>query len=197
MTTFFLIRHGATDPMTSRIAGRMPGVHLNEVGQTQAARLPDRLQQFGIEAVYSGPLERVRETAEPLCRRLGLTLKVAPEFDEIDFGDWTNCAFDDLASDPRWQQFNRVRSSTAPPNGELMLEAQTRALRKMAELCAQHRTVAIVSHGDVLRAVLMHFLGIHLDLFFRLEVSPASISIVEWGGAEARVLCVNGAAEKT
>src|SRR4051812_3246925 len=197
MTTFFLIRHGATDPMTSRIAGRMPGVHLNEVGQTQAARLPDRLQHYAIEAVYSGPLERVRETAEPLCRRLGLTLQVAPEFDEIDFGDWTNCAFADLASDPRWQQFNRVRSSTAPPNGELMLEAQTRALRKMAELCAQHRSVAIISPGDDLRARLPLCVGIDLVLFCRTAGCPASISIVEWGGAEPRVLCVNGVTEKT
>jgi probable phosphomutase (TIGR03848 family) len=191
MTTFVLIRHGATDIMKSRIAGRMPGIHLNEAGQTQAARLPDRLRQFGIESVYSGPLERVRETAEPLCRELGLQLQVAQEFDEIDFGDWTNRTFEDLTSDPLWQRFNTVRSSTAPPNGELMLEAQTRALRKMAELCERHRIVAIVSHGDVLRAILIHFLGIHLDLFFRIEISPASISVVEWGGADPRVICVN------
>src|SRR5205085_10507784 len=115
MTTFYLIRHGATDLMTTRIAGRMPGVHLNELGRAQAARLPGRLQQCGIEAVYSGPLERVRETAEPLCQHLGLILEVADEFDEIDFGDWTNRTFEELASDPLWERFNTVRSNTAPP----------------------------------------------------------------------------------
>jgi probable phosphoglycerate mutase len=196
MTTFFLIRHGATDVMTNRIAGRMPGVHLNEVGRAQAAELRDRLQDCGIEAVYSGPLERVRETAEPLCQQLGLTLQVANEFDEIDFGDWTNRTFEELASDPLWQRFNTVRSGTAPPNGELMLEAQSRALRKMNELYGQFRAVAIVSHGDVLRALLMHFLGVHLDLIFRIQVSPCGLSIVEWGAAGPRVLCLNAGGEK-
>ena len=190
-TNFLFIRHGAHDLLGKRIAGRQAGVHLNALGEEQAEQLSKRLSLLPIDAIYSGPLERVRETADPICRQFGLPLQIAEEFTEIDFGEWTNCSFDELANDARWQQFNSFRSSTCAPAGELMLETQARVLRKLEELRSQHQFVAIVSHGDVIRATLAHFLGVHLDSFHRIEIDPASLSLVEIGDDFVKVRLVN------
>jgi probable phosphoglycerate mutase len=190
-TNFLFIRHGAHDLLGKRIAGRQPGVHLNSLGEQQAECLAERLSLLPIDAIYSGPLERVRETAAPICRQFNLPLEVAEEFTEVDFGDWTNCTFEALSAVPLWRQFNSFRSSTRPPHGELMLEIQARVLRKLAELRLQHQFVAIVSHGDVIRATLAHFLGVHLDSFHRLEIDPASSSLVEVGDDFVKVRLLN------
>src|SRR5436305_11011237 len=92
MATFFLIRHGANDLLDRAIAGRLPGVHLNAHGRQQAERLAERLAQEPIRRIYSSPLERARETAQPLADRLGLEMRIAPELNEIDFGDWAGQA---------------------------------------------------------------------------------------------------------
>lgn len=179
MTNFLFIRHSEHDYLGRAIAGRLPGVHLNELGREHAEQLAVKVSRLPIDAIYSGPLERVRETAEPICRRFKLPLQVADEFTEIDVGVWQDRAFTDLAQEPLWQRFNSFRSNTAPPGGELMLEVQARVIRKLKELRGQHRFVAIVTHGDVVRCVMAHFLGMHLDLFFRIEIDPASLSVVE------------------
>jgi broad specificity phosphatase PhoE len=191
MSTFFLVRHGATDMMRDRIAGRMPGVHLNATGRAEAEWIAQRLATAGIEAVYSGPLARAQETARPLCERLGVPLEIAAAFDEIDFGAWTNCTFVELDAQPHWQRFNAFRSTTAPPGGELMLAAQARAVQYLDQLRLRHRAAAIVSHGDVIRALVAHFLGLHLDFFQRIEISPGSITILELEDWGARLRLVN------
>lgn len=191
VTNYLFIRHGAHDYLGRAIAGRLPGVHLNERGRDQAEHLAAKLSLLPIDAVYSSPLERARETAEPTAMRANLPLRIAEEFTEIDFGEWTDHAFADLSDQPRWQHFNGFRSSTTAPGGELMLEVQTRVLRKLADLRGEHRFVAIFSHGDVIRATMAHFLGVHLDLFQRIEIDPASLSIVECGDDFTRVRLLN------
>lgn len=192
MNTFFLIRHGATDIMRERIAGRMPDVHLNAVGRAQAEQIAERLAQMPIEAIYSSPLERAQETAQPLCQRLGLFLGRAEGFDEINFGEWTNCAFVELDPQDHWQRFNSLRSLTTPPGGEPMLAVQLRAVHQVEQLRARHRVAAIVSHGDVIRALIAYFLGLHLDFLHRIEISPASISILELNDCGPQLRLVNG-----
>jgi len=190
-TNFLFIRHGAHDLLGKRIAGRQEGVHLNSLGEQQAGQLAERLSLLPIDAIFSGPLERARETAAPLAKRFDLPLQIADEFTEVNFGDWTNATFQELANVPLWSHFNSHRSATAAPNGELMLDIQARVIRKLAELGQQHRFVAIVSHGDVIRATLAHFLGTPLDLFQRLEIDPASTSLVECGDDFVRVRLLN------
>ncbi len=192
MSTFFLIRHGATDMMRERIAGRMPGVHLNATGRIEAERIAERLANVGIEAVYSGPLERAQETAAPLCRHLDLPLEIAPAFDEVDFGDWTGCSLRELEPQPGWKRFNSFRSSAAPPGGELMLAVQLRGVAQIEQLRLRHRVVAVVSHGDVIRGLTAHFLGLHLDFLQRIEISPASITILELDDWGAQFRLING-----
>ena len=190
-TNFVFIRHGAHDYLGRAIAGRLPGVHLNELGRKQAEHLAEKLSLLPVDAVYSGPLERVRETAEPVCRQFNLPHQIADEFTEIGVGEWQDRAFTELSQLPLWKQINSFRSSTQFPGGELMLEVQVRALRKLNELRGKHRFVVIVTHGDVIRAVMAHFLGMHLDLFLRIEIDPASLSLLEYGDEYAIVRLLN------
>ncbi|HSH37884.1 MAG TPA: histidine phosphatase family protein [Chthoniobacterales bacterium] len=181
MANFLFIRHGAHDYLGRAIAGSRPGVHLNELGRGQAEHLVEKLSRLSIDAIYSGPLERVRETAEPLCRARNLPLQVADEFTEIGLGEWTDRTFTALAAEQLWGQYNSFRSSTTAPQGELMLEVQARVVRKLTELRRHHQVIVIVTHGDVIRTAFAHFLGVHLDLFHRIEIDPASLSVLELG----------------
>jgi len=192
MTTFLLIRHAEHDLLGRVLAGRKPGVHLNPAGKVQAERLARRLATLKIDALYSSPLERAGDTAWPLATSTGLELQIAEEFDEIDFGEWTGKSFDALNADPQWRQFNTKRSISCAPGGEWMLEVQARLVRKLRELHENFSaTIAIVSHGDVIKALVAHYAGIPLDLFHRVEISPASLSIVTLDGSEPRILLVN------
>jgi broad specificity phosphatase PhoE len=181
MANFLFVRHGAHDYLGRAIAGSKPGVHLNEYGRRQAEHLPEKLSLLDIDAIYSGPLERVRETAEPLCRARNLPLQIADEFTEIGLGEWVDQTFSDLAAEQLWGHYNSFRSSTTAPGGELMLEVQARVVRKLTELRRTHQFVVIVTHGDVIRTAFAHFMGVHLDLFQRMEVDPASLSLLELG----------------
>jgi probable phosphomutase (TIGR03848 family) len=193
MTRFLLIRHATNDIVNKRLAGRMGGVHLNEEGRAQAEKLAALLRNLPITAIYSSPLERAMETAEPLAQALHLRTIPYEGFLEIDLGQWTNCAFEDLAQQPLFQRFNTFRSCTRIPGGELMPEAQTRIIAGLEKLCSQHRdeTVAVVSHSDMIKAAIAHYAGIHLDLFQRIEISPASVSIIEVYDETARILLLN------
>ena len=120
-----------------------------------------------------------------------------PQLDEIDYGEWSGQSFDDLRGIAQWRDFNSLRSCTRIPGGELMIEVQARVLALMELLCRRHpgMTVALISHADVIRGALAHCLGMPLDLVLRLEVSPASISIVAMQQDGPRVLCINNTEE--
>jgi probable phosphomutase (TIGR03848 family) len=197
MTTFLLIRHALTDYVDKAIAGWTPDVHLNDVGRAQAERLTERLAQAPIAALYSSPLERARETAAPLAERLGLEVRIREAFGEIRYGEWTGMPLTELAGDQRWLKFNSVRSLTRPPNGETMLEVQSRAIAALEELRDQHPRdmVAVVSHGDVIKAAVIHFAGIPIDFYYRFEISPASVSVVTIDDHAPRLLRINDTGE--
>ena len=195
MTTFVFVRHGENDLISTRVAGRQPGIHLNDAGREQAQQIAERLGHSPIDAIYAGPLERACETAAPLCERLNLPLQIAAEFNEINFAGWTNCTFDNLRQRRDFQVWNSFRSFSAPPDGEMMVEVQARVIRKLDELRKQHRFVVIFSHGDVIRATIAFALGIALDLFHRIKIDSASISAFELGEDWLRVLFVNASCD--
>jgi probable phosphoglycerate mutase len=197
MTTFLLIRHAAHDAVTHTLVGRQPGVTLSPMGRQQAQQLAARLAALPVTAIYSSPLARAMQTAEPLAMRLQLDIQCSEGFSEIDFGAWAGQRFDALASDPRWERWNSYRSGAPLPDGGLMLQVQARAVAALVELHRLHseQTVAIVSHSDVIKAALSHYLGAPLDLLQRIEISPASVSILalhEWG---AQVMRLNDTGE--
>lgn len=194
MTTFLLIRHGMTDAVGRFITGRRPGVRLNEQGGRQVEKLADVLSDARIAAVYSSPLERALETAQPIARTQGLETQVRDGLLEVDFGAWEGCSFEELSRLPGWKAFNSFRSQVRPPGGEHMLDVQRRMVGEMEDLLRRHpgESIALISHGDVIRAAIAHYLGVPLDLFLRLEISPASVSAIQLGETHARVPVVNG-----
>ena len=198
MAIFLLIRHAMCDPVGRSIAGRAPGVSLNAQGRQQAKALARRLSSLEIEAVFSSPLERALETAWPIADERGLQVETLAGLNEIDFGEWTGRALEDLAPAAQWQLFNRYRSGTRIPDGETMLEVVARSVKELEGLQQTHSEgslLAIVSHGDVLRGLIVHNLGMSLDLMFRLELDPASVSVLDLARQGPRLLLLNGGDE--
>jgi probable phosphoglycerate mutase len=196
VTTLLLVRHALCDPVGRSIAGRSPGVLLNAIGRAQAERLTERLAAAPIEALYSSPLERARETARPIAERLGLEIRVAPGLMELDYGDWTGLTLDQVRASTAWKEFNSFRSCARIPGGELMLEVQARAVAELERLREHHAGwVIAVSHGDVIRAAIAHYAGIPLDLMQRLEIGPASVSALSFDAGGVRILRLNDTGE--
>jgi broad specificity phosphatase PhoE len=168
-------------------------VHLNATGRQQAQRLAEALAGRGIQQIFSSPLERARETAEPLAARLQLPVQISPPLLEADFGDWTGKAFAELEHDERWRQWNTLRSLGRIPNGESMLEIQHRVVVELERLrwLFANQTLALFGHGDPLRSALVHYLGMPLDLLLRLEMSTACWSVVCVDDWQVKVLGVN------
>jgi probable phosphomutase (TIGR03848 family) len=194
-TTILLARHGDNDSVGHTLVGWTPGIHLNQRGRDQADRLAARLSDAPIQAVYSSPLERAVETAEPIARSHGLAVGLIEAVGEIRLGQWTNRAIRDLRDDPDWRRFNAQRSTTRIPGGETMLEVQTRMVDAFEALRRKHpdQTIVVVSHGDPIRGILMHYLGMPLDFIHRLEIGTASLSTIllhDWG---PQVLSINAA----
>ena len=186
-----LVRHGSHVLPPGILAGRLPGAGLSDEGRKQARRAGDRLVKAGgIDSVQCSPLERTYETAGIIGERLGLVPGQVPALVEIDFGGWTGKSFEELDRREDWQHWNHFRSGTRPPGGETMSEVLTRALRHVETLRSGTATV-LVSHCDVIRALLTHWLGMPGDLLLRLEIAPASISTVEIGPWGPRILRIN------
>jgi len=139
------------------------------------------------------------ETAAPIAQLTGLPVETSERFAEIQFGEWTGRTLDELSDVPEWRRFNTQRGMTRIPGGEHMLEVQSRVITEIETLRLRHPdgSVAIVSHMDVIRAAIAHFAGIHLDLIFRFDIAPASISIVEISERDPRILLLNDTGDDT
>ena len=192
MTVFHLVRHGER-PLGKVLVGRMPGVGLTERGRAEIAAVAARLSGEGVAAIYASPLQRTRESGEILAERLGLPLEFRDELSELDYGEWTGMTFEAIRADPRWQLWSRHRSIASIPGGETMREVQRRATETLMELHARHPedAVAIVSHGDVIRAALVFALGMPLDFYGRIEVAQGSISTIRIEPNAIRVVAIN------
>jgi probable phosphoglycerate mutase len=193
LTTFSFVRHGSHDLLGKALAGRSPDLRLNALGRYEAAAIVERLGRERIAAVYSSPQPRALETAAPLAAHLRLEPRIEPALDEIDFGDWTGRTFAALASDPQWRTWVEWRSFAQPPGGEAFAAVHRRVVEGMERLRRTHAgdTVALISHGDVIKAALAHCLGMSLDHLERFEIAPASVSVVAMGDGWAQVRRVN------
>jgi len=181
MTTVFLIRHADIDLIGKTLCGRTGGISLNARGTMQAERLARRLSRFPLNAIVCSPLDRACETARPLSALTGLEVKVSANLNEIAFGDWTGLSFDELSGIPGWKDFNHCRSCNRAPGGESLIEVQSRAVAEINKIAAEFPdgNIAVISHGDVIRAAIAYYMGIPLDLLTRFEISPASVSILK------------------
>src|SRR4051795_5864748 len=204
MTTVVLIRHGRTSANTSGVlAGRTPGVELDEVGRRQVADLGLRLSDVPLAAVVSSPLRRCRQTANAIVMAHGAPVEVQPEraLTECGYGDWTGRKLAELVKEKLWSTVQTQPSAVRFPNGEAMSEMAARATTAIrtwdTRLTAEHGSHAVwaaVSHGDVIKAILADALGMHLDAFQRILVDPASVSVVRYTPGRPFVVTMNTAA---
>ncbi len=195
MTRILLIRHGSTDLLGHVLYGRASGVHLNSEGVRQAELIGRSLkQQYSLDAIYSSPLDRALETAKPIAQACGKPVSVDEGITEIDFGEWVGKPFRELDDMESWMSFNKQRSTTWAPGGESMLEVQARAWRAIqtaGRIDNAGGTVAMISHGDVIRCVLLLLLGMPLDHIHRLEIAPGSVSEVVFGEYDPLIRSIN------
>jgi broad specificity phosphatase PhoE len=193
MTRFWLIRHGSHDWLGKTMVGRQPGVTLNARGHMEAADIARALQDVPLAAIYSSPLERTQQTAEPLAEIHGLSMRTDESLVEVDFGEWTGQTFDVLASDPRWEMWNCSRAKSRAPGGESMRAVEQRIVAVLERLAREHpdADVAVISHGDVLRAALLHYQGLSLDLIHTIDLGPAAIAVLEKGQGCTRLISLS------
>lgn len=201
MATVILVRHGrSTANATGVLAGRLPGVHLDDTGVAQAGAVGDRLAGVRLAAAVTSPLERCRETAREVLRRQQEPLRPSTDkqLSECDYGDWQGRPLKELAKEKLWRTVQAQPSAATFPGGESMRAMQDRAVaavrRHDARVDAEHGPDAVwlaVSHGDVIKSILADALGTHLDLFQRIHVDPASVSVVRYTESRPFVLGTN------
>lgn len=189
MPTLILVRHGRSAANTAGVlAGRTPGVQLDDTGREQAAALPGRLAPVPLAALVSSPMERCRETMAPLAQaRDGLPVHIDERIAECDYGDWTGRKLAELIDEPLMTTVQQHPSAAAFPGGESMRGMQTRAVEAVRDWNArvekEHGTDAcwlLCSHGDIIKSVAADALGLHLDLFQRISVGPCSVTVIRY-----------------
>ena len=195
MPLILLIRHGENDYVKkSRLSGRMPGIHLNEKGRAQAQTLAEKLKSAPIKAVYSSPLERAMETAEPLANALGLEVISRPGLIETDIGEWQGKTIKGLSRLKIWRKVLSAPSLMRFPGGESFTETQYRICQEIEWMRTQHDPkvlIACFSHADPIKLAIAYYLGMPLDMFQRLGVSPASITALHLGEGGSHLLTLN------
>nr|WP_315380237.1 histidine phosphatase family protein [uncultured Sphingomonas sp.] len=193
-----LIRHGAHDDVRQVLSGRSARSPLSAAGHSQAQWLAAHFgREEPIAAIHTSPRERTRATAEIIGGRIGVRAQVVEALDEVDFGAWTGRSFDELERDPAWREWNRQRSAVRPPDGEKMAEATARAVGHLDALVQRgwNGTLLCVSHCDIIRGVIAHYLGLGLDRLLAFDVDPGSVSTLLIGNWGARLLKLNGGQE--
>ena len=195
MPLLLLIRHGENEYVkTGKMAGRLPGVHLNERGKKQAAELAEALKQVPIKAVYASPLERAVETAEPIVEGRKLEIQLRPSLMDNDLGAWQGRSLKQLSRIKKWKIVQQAPSRFTFPEGESFLETQARIASTLDEIAAFHKpkdVVAVVFHADPIKLAVAHYLGMPLDYFQRLGCDTASVTVLYVSETGAHLIKLN------
>jgi probable phosphomutase (TIGR03848 family) len=196
MTVLYLIRHAQNEYVAKgKLAGRLPQVHLDEHGRQQAESLAGLLNAVRFKAIYASPLERAMETAAPLASARGKEIHALDGLLEIDYGKWQGYSLKALHRRKLWSVIQHQPSLAHFPEGESFAEAQARIVATLESLRRRHRSkkacIACVFHSDPIKLAIAHYLGLPIDLFQRLTVEPASISILAVGDHGSRLLKMN------
>jgi probable phosphomutase (TIGR03848 family) len=193
MMNLLLIRHALNDWADKKLAGWTPGVSLNAEGCAQVEALVKRLADVPLAAIYSSPLERTMETAQPVAEDHGLTVEVREGLGEIRFGEWTGRSLEELRKEPLWPIIQVYPSGARFPGGESLREAQARLVAEIDTIIGNHdkETVALFSHSDPIKMAVAHYLGLPLDLYQRLSIGPASVTAFAFTPFGPRLLFLN------
>ena len=193
-TLVLLVRHGQTPTTGKHLPGRAAGLHLSEEGQRQADLAAKRIAELShVDAVYSSPLDRARETAAPIATARGLKVQIDKGLLECDFGQWTGGELKELMKKPEWSTVQRYPSGFRFPDGESFGEMQARMGACLERLRSRHPggVLVAVSHADTIKAAVTQAMGAHLDLFQRTAISTCSITAIAYGTNGPMVLTVN------
>lgn len=195
MPLFYLLRHGETEYVKQhRLAGRFPGVHLNDTGRAQAQTLAERLKNVPFKAIYSSPMERAIETAEPLGKVKALPVEIHPGLYETEIGEWMDKSVKQLARTKPWKMVSAAPSRFRFPGGERFADTQYRIAQELEELVLAHAEkdiVACVSHADPIKLAVAYFIGLPLDLFQRLTIDPTSITVLHITPTSSQLVGLN------
>jgi probable phosphoglycerate mutase len=195
MPVLLLIRHGENDYSTrGKLAGRLPGVHLNDRGRAQAQELAKALQSMPIKAVYTSPLDRAVETAQPIARLRGVPLKREAGLLEADIGDWQGHSVRRLALTRYWRIVQQAPSRATHPGGESFPQTQIRVVSALDKICAAWKPrdiVACVFHADPIKLAVAHYIGLPLDRFQRLGCDTGSVTMLAVGATGAQLIWLN------
>jgi probable phosphomutase (TIGR03848 family) len=195
MPIFLLVRHGENDYVKKgKLAGRLPDVHLNKNGQKQVLALAKRLAGVPVKAVYSSPLERAMETADPIAKALKFEIIPRPGLIEVDVGEWQDQKLGGLKRQKLWKLVQGVPSRVRFPGGESFANAQQRICQELESLVGMHGPkdlIVCVSHSDPIKLAVAYFVGMPLDMFQRLHIAPASITTIFLGEGSAALLNLN------
>ena len=194
MATILLIRHGETDYIGKRLAGHLPGVHLNAKGSQQAEKLAEWVSTNPVKTIYSSPLERAQETATPLAVKCNIPLQLAPGLMEVNFGNLQGKTAGQLKRLKIWKQVHVDPSSVHFPDGESYIEAQRRAVNEIERILSIHGKddlAVCVSHADTIRLIITHYLHMPLNEFQCLTIDPASISTIRFRDSGFQLLNMN------
>ncbi len=193
MTLLLLIRHGTNDWVHGRLAGWTPGVHLNEDGRRQATTLATRLAPIPLDAIYASPLDRTLETAQAIAQPRGMPIRIVEEIGEVKYGEWQGAELKELYKHELWPGVQFYPSGTRFPGGETLGEAQVRMVAALDTLRGRHPEgiIAVVSHADIIKLAVAYYIGMHIDLFQRLEVSPCSLTAIAFTRMGPRMLAYN------
>ncbi|GAB4190885.1 MAG: hypothetical protein OHK0022_04140 [Roseiflexaceae bacterium] len=193
MTLLLLIRHGTNDWVHGRLAGWTPGVHLNEDGRRQATTLATRLAPIPLDAIYASPLDRTLETAQAIAQPRGMPIRIVEEIGEVKYGEWQGAELKELYKHELWPGVQFYPSGTRFPGGETLGEAQVRMVAALDTLRVRHPDgiIAVVSHADIIKLAIAYYIGMHIDLFQRLEISPCSLTAIGFTRMGPRMLAYN------
>jgi probable phosphoglycerate mutase len=182
-TCLVLARHAVTAQTGPLLSGRAPGIDLSDEGRRQAAALGARLADLPVSVVYASPIERTTQTAQAVAGHHGLTVQSLDGVLEADYGEWTGQKLSDLAKTDLWKVVQRTPSRASFPAGESLAAMQARMIAALDAVVADHpgELVVVVSHADPIKAAIAHYTGVHLDLFQRIVVSPASVTAFAFG----------------
>lgn len=185
MTTVLFVRHGRTEANTAGVlAGWTPGIHLDETGREQVAELAERIASVPLAGIVSSPLERCRETARAVrAGRTGLRVRTERRLGEVRYGDWEGKPLRELGREPLWKTVQAHPSAVRFPGGEGLRDLQARAVaavRAWNAYLGDDATYLVCSHGDVIKSIVADALGLHLDLFQRIQIDPCSLTVVRY-----------------
>lgn len=188
-----LVRTATSQQMSNVLLGRNVDRPLDERGEGQARHVAQRLLTVPQLIVESSPRRRARHTAGIIASARDSTVRIAPQMDDLDFGSWSGQTFEALMADPQWRRWNKYRAVSRTPAGESIRDVQERALAHFRKLqqTFDTETVAIVTHAEVIRSIVLLALEAPIDDYSRFEFGPASMTRLTVDGSQLRVEAVN------